>query len=208
LLGLREGICSGNGGKRTANSFARYGDRIPGVNPCGLRVLCTCQYVLPRPERLWSGGNALAGTMPKMHATTKLTLSRESNSKYAVACGINQGLCFTKLETMAGGIQIDRTTAARAFGAAYFNLLRRGANGSLTLSSDHWQLEAATEELFRFVAREADAPLLELRVDQVERFEWDRLPRQQVRSQIRVYLSSGDLWTFSGSVDESVLPAI
>jgi hypothetical protein len=146
--------------------------------------------------------------MPKMHATTKLTLSRESNSKYAVACGINQGLCFTKLETMAGGIQIDRTTAARAFGAAYFNLLRRGANGSLTLSSDHWLLEAATEELFRFVAREADAPPLELRVDQVERFEWDRLPRQQVRSQIRVYLSSGDLWTFSGSVDESVLPAI
>jgi hypothetical protein len=145
--------------------------------------------------------------MPKMRARPKLSLSHESDPKYAVVCGINQGLCFTKLETMAGGIQIDRTTAARAFGAAYFNLLRRGANGSLTLSSDHWQLEDASEEVFRFVAREADAPPLELRVDEVERFEWDRLPRQQMRSQIRAYLSSGDLWTFSGNVDESVLPA-
>jgi hypothetical protein len=108
---------------------------------------------------------------------------------------------------MAGGVVLDRSTAARAFGSAYFNLLRRGANGSLTLSSDHWQLVEATEALFRFHAREADAPPLELPIDDVEHFEWDRLPKQQVRSQLRAYLANGDLWTFSGAVDESALPA-
>jgi hypothetical protein len=108
---------------------------------------------------------------------------------------------------MAGGVHLDRWTAARAFGSAYFNLLRRGANGSLTLSSDHWRLVEATDVVFRFAAREADAPPLELRVDDVERFEWDRLPKQQVRSQLRAYLTNGDRWTFSGAVDESALPA-
>jgi hypothetical protein len=105
------------------------------------------------------------------------------------------------------GIQIDRATAASAFGDAYFNLLRRGADGSLTLSSDHWRLEDATEDAFRFSAREANAPALEVRVQEIERLVWDRLPQQTVRSQIRFYLSNGDLWTFSGQVDESVIPS-
>jgi hypothetical protein len=35
---------------------------------------------------------------------------------------------------------------------------------------------------------------------------WDRLPKQQARSQIRFFLSCGDVWTFSGGVDASVLP--
>jgi hypothetical protein len=104
------------------------------------------------------------------------------------------------------GIEIDPATAARAFGDAYFNLLRRGADGSLRLSSDHWHLDEATPEIFRFSAREADAPPLEVRLQDVEQLVWDRLPKQQVRSQIRFVLASGDLWTFSGSVDESVLP--
>jgi hypothetical protein len=105
-----------------------------------------------------------------------------------------------------GGIELDRQTAARAFGESYFNLLRRGADGSLTLSTDHWRLEALTSEVFRFTAREEDAPELELRLEEVERLVWDRLPRQQVRSQIRFVLVNGDLWTFSGTVDESALP--
>jgi hypothetical protein len=104
---------------------------------------------------------------------------------------------------MAGGKEIDRATAARAFGDAFFNLLRRGANGSLTLSADHWRLEEAPEGVFRFAAREQDAPPLELRDADVEHYEWDRLPRQEVRSQLRLYLNNGDLWTFSGAVDES-----
>jgi len=104
------------------------------------------------------------------------------------------------------GIEIDAATAARAFGDAYFNLLRRGADGSLKLSTDHWHLDEVTPEHFRFSAREDDAPPLEVRLDEIERVVWDRLPRQQVRSQIRFGLANGDLWTFSGNVDESVLP--
>ena len=103
-------------------------------------------------------------------------------------------------------LEIDPGTAARAFGGAYFNLLRRGADGSLILSSDHWRLEEATDEAFRFSAREDGAPQLELRLEDVERLIWDRLPKQQVRSQIRFVLVSGDLWTFSGTVNESALP--
>ncbi len=103
-------------------------------------------------------------------------------------------------------LEIDPPTAARAFGDAYFNLLRRGADGSLTLSRDHWRLEEATREGFRFSARDDDAPALELRLEDVERLIWDRLPKQQLRSQIRFMLVSGDLWTFSGTFDESALP--
>ena len=54
---------------------------------------------------------------------------------------------------MASGIEIDPATAARAFGDGYFNLLRRGADGSLILSSDHWRLDQATAEVFHFSAR-------------------------------------------------------
>lgn len=108
---------------------------------------------------------------------------------------------------MDHGIELDLPTAARAFGDAYFNLLRRGADGSLTMSTDHWRLDQATAEVFRFAAREEDAPPLEVRLADVERLVWDRLPKQQVRSQIRFVLVNGDLWTFSGTVDESALPA-
>jgi len=107
---------------------------------------------------------------------------------------------------MDSGIEIDLQTALRAFGEAYFNLIRRGADGSLTLSHDHWRLAEATDARLRFSAREADAPPLELRAADVARIVWDRLPKQTVRSQIRFSLTSGDLWTFSGNVDETALP--
>ncbi len=106
---------------------------------------------------------------------------------------------------MGSGIELDWATAVRAFGTAYFNLLRRGADGSLTLSHDHWRLETATAEAFRFTAREADAPPLEVHVSDIARVVWDRLPKQTVRSQIRFTLTNGDLWTFSGKVNESAL---
>ena len=106
---------------------------------------------------------------------------------------------------MTSGIEIDLATAARAFGDAYFNLLRRGADGSLTLSRDHWRLDQATDEAFCFSASEADAPPLEVRLSEVSRVVWDRLPKQTVRSQIRFSLSNGDLWTFSGNVNETAL---
>jgi hypothetical protein len=106
---------------------------------------------------------------------------------------------------MPSGVEIDLATAARAFGEAYFNLLRRGADGSLTLSSDHWRLVETTPDSLRFAAREPDAPPLQVRTADVGRIVWDRLPRQTVRSQIRFSLKNGDLWTFSGTVDESAL---
>jgi hypothetical protein len=106
---------------------------------------------------------------------------------------------------MASDIELDPATAARAFGEAYFNLIRRGADGSLTLSHDHWRLETATPEAFRFTAREADAPPLEVQVADIDRVVWDRLPKQTVRSQIRFTLTNGDLWTFSGHVNELAL---
>jgi hypothetical protein len=104
------------------------------------------------------------------------------------------------------GVELDRDAAARAFGAGYFNLLRRGADGSLSLSADHWRLDSATPDEFRFTARDDSAPDLVLPLDSVSRFVWDRLPKQSVRSQIRAQLANGDLWTFSGAVDESALP--
>jgi hypothetical protein len=105
----------------------------------------------------------------------------------------------------AGGVELDQSTVARACGDAYFNLLRRGADGSLTLSHDHWRLSETTPAMFRFSSREADAPPLELPRDTIQRVVWDRLPKQQVRSQIRFYLTNGDIWTFSGKVTESAL---
>jgi hypothetical protein len=97
----------------------------------------------------------------------------------------------------------------RAFGANYFNLLRRGADGSLVLSADHWRLEVdrTTPDAFHFSAREDGAPDLVVLSEQIEKLTWDRLPKQQQRSQIRFYLNNGDLWSFSGSVDESALPS-
>jgi hypothetical protein len=107
---------------------------------------------------------------------------------------------------VSSAIQIDPHLAARLFGNAYFNLLRRGANGSLSLSSDHWRLDAATDQAFHFVAREPDAPPLVVHLPDVDRVVWDRLPKQQERSQIRFHLGNGDVWTFSGRADEAHLP--
>src|SRR5215207_7266024 len=107
---------------------------------------------------------------------------------------------------MPSGIEIDRSTAARALGAGYFNLLRRGADGSLSLSMDKWRLAEVTTDAFRFTARDDDASSLEVDLRTVERLVWDQLPKQHTRSQIRFYLANGDLWTFSGSVDASALP--
>ena len=108
--------------------------------------------------------------------------------------------------TMDDGVELDPASAERAFGEGYFNLIRRGADGSLTLSMDHWRLEGLTAEAFHFVAREADVAPLDVARGDVARLVWGRLPKQQVRSQIRFHLANGDLWTFSGSFDESALP--
>jgi hypothetical protein len=103
-------------------------------------------------------------------------------------------------------IELDPASAARAFGGAHFNLLRRGADGSLTLSTDHWRLAEHSAATFNFRAREDDALPLLVRMADVKRVVWDRLPRQTSRSQLRFFLKNGDVWTFSGIIDESALP--
>ena len=100
---------------------------------------------------------------------------------------------------------LDFPTAARAFGEGYFNLIRRGADGSLVLSADRWRLVAYTGTAFEFEAQQPEAPTLTVQDYEVETVTWDRLPRQNVRSQLRFHMRGGDLWTFSGSVDESAL---
>jgi hypothetical protein len=103
-------------------------------------------------------------------------------------------------------LELVKSAADRVFGDTFFNLIRRGADGSLRLSADHWRLDEASDQVFRFTAREPEAPALIVEIAEVERVVWERLPKQQARSQIRFFFASGDVWTFSGSVDESALP--
>jgi hypothetical protein len=88
---------------------------------------------------------------------------------------------------------------------ATLNLLRRGADGSLRLSADRWGLAAVEPQavVFRSVPP-PDEPeqVLEVLKSDVDRLTWDRLPKQQVRAQVRFHLTSGDLLTFSGTLGE------
>jgi hypothetical protein len=98
-------------------------------------------------------------------------------------------------------VELDRAMAARAFGAGHYNFIRRGADGSLVLSADRWRLARVTPEAFEFVAEDPAAPPLDVSLVDVRRMVWEQLPRQRVRSQVRFYFDSGDLWTFSGTFE-------
>ena len=91
-------------------------------------------------------------------------------------------------------------------GVSSLNLIRRCADGSLRMSVDHWQLSDVGHDtvVFRAPGQQPEEPeqVLELSRDEVERVTWDRLPKQQARSQIRFHLRNGDLWTFSGSLSD------
>lgn len=103
--------------------------------------------------------------------------------------------------------EIDLATADRSLRQGAFNLIRRGADGSLVMSADRWRLEDRTPTELHFAAQAPMTPsadLLVLALDGVERITWDRLPKQQARSQVRFHLRGGDLWTFSGHIDEPV----
>jgi hypothetical protein len=89
-----------------------------------------------------------------------------------------------------------------------FNLIRRGHEGSLVLSMDRWRYVGLIGNALRFEAVDPQGgapPPLEVPLDDVEEATWDRLPRQQSRSQVRFRLRGGELLTFSGKVDESRL---
>jgi hypothetical protein len=81
------------------------------------------------------------------------------------------------------------------------NLIRRGADGSLVMSTDHWLLSSVDDEGFTFAAEPPappETPPTVIRLAEVDRITWDRLTRQQERSQVRFRLKNGDLQTFSG----------
>jgi len=105
--------------------------------------------------------------------------------------------------------EIDLDTAARALEAGSFNFLRRGADLSLRMSGARWHLAERTADTLTFrpgAPSDASPPEeMILALADVERITWDRLPRQQKRSQVRFHLHSGELWTFSGAVDPSLL---
>jgi hypothetical protein len=91
-------------------------------------------------------------------------------------------------------------------GEARLNLIRRGADGSLRLSADHWRLFALEPDLLVFQAELADEAgdprVLEVERQAVLKLTWDRLPKQLRRSQLRLHLRDGDLMTFSGELGD------
>jgi len=95
--------------------------------------------------------------------------------------------------------------AALLLDGVSLNLIKRGADGSLVMSTDHWRLAAVDDEAFRFVAEPPappDTPHTVIWLADIERISWDRLTRQQQRSQVRFRLRGGDLHTFSGRLPE------
>ena len=105
---------------------------------------------------------------------------------------------------------ISLDEAARALEATDCNFLRRSAELELSMSGAKWRLAERTPEMLTFRAVAPDGALLPdamtLPLGDVERITWDRLPRQESRSQIRFHYHSGELWTFSGHVADALLP--
>ena len=102
-------------------------------------------------------------------------------------------------------MNIDPQTAAQILADVSLNLIRRGADGSLVLSMDHWRFDSLTDEAITLLpeppAPPETAPMVFL-LDEIESITWDRLEKQQTRSQVRFRLKNGDLHTFSGRLPE------
>jgi hypothetical protein len=102
-------------------------------------------------------------------------------------------------------VDLDPTAAADLIRGHRLNLIKRGADGSLVMSTDGWHLIDATDEA---VTLQADPPAppetepMVIVLADVERITWDRLAKQQARSQVRFHMKSGDRLTFSGRLPE------
>ena len=100
---------------------------------------------------------------------------------------------------------IDHQTAAQILADVSLNLIRRGADGSLVLSMDHWRFESLSEEAITLIPEPPAPPETTPTVfllHEIESITWDRLAKQQERSQVRFRLKNGDLHTFSGRLPE------
>jgi hypothetical protein len=102
-------------------------------------------------------------------------------------------------------VDLDAATAARLLDGVSLNLIRRGADGSLVLSMDHWRFASLADDVLTFVpeppAPPETEPLTILLAD-VASITWDRLKKQQERSQVRIRRKNGDLLTFSGRLPD------
>lgn len=105
--------------------------------------------------------------------------------------------------------EIDVDAAARALAATDCNFLRRSADLELSMSGAKWRLAERTPETLTFRAVGPDGLLpdaMTLPLADVDRISWDRLPKQQSRSQVRFLFRDGEQWTFSGHVPDEALP--
>ena len=96
-------------------------------------------------------------------------------------------------------------TAERVLAGRTCNMIRRGGDGSLTMSADKWRLAERTSTTLTFVAEPpapADVAPMTIELADVERLAWDRLPKQQTRSQVRFFLHNGYVVTFSGALSD------
>jgi hypothetical protein len=97
--------------------------------------------------------------------------------------------------------ELTPDAAAELLRTPRLNLIRRGADGSLVLSADKWTLDERGGSMFRFRSETVDGMetiWLDVNLQEVERLSWDRLPKQERRSQVRLHFLNGDVWTFSG----------
>jgi hypothetical protein len=102
-------------------------------------------------------------------------------------------------------VDLDAATAAEILKDVSLNLIRRGDDGSLVLSMDHWRFASLTDDVLTFTPEPPAPPETEALViplSDVASISWDRLKKQQARSQVRIRKTNGDLLTFSGRLPD------
>ena len=85
------------------------------------------------------------------------------------------------------------------------NLIRRGGDGSLVLSMDHWRFASLADNVLTFTPEPPAPPETEplvIPLADVASITWDRLKKQQARSQVRIRKTNGDLLTLSGRLPD------
>ena len=102
-------------------------------------------------------------------------------------------------------VDLDAATAAQLLDGITLNMIRRGDDGSLVLSMDHWRFTSLVDDVLTFTPEPPAPPETEplvIPLSDVASISWDRLKKQQARSQIRIRKTNGDLLTFSGRLPD------
>ena len=102
-------------------------------------------------------------------------------------------------------VDLDASTAANLLEGVSLNLIRRGNDGSLVLSMDHWRFASLADDVLTFTPEPPAPPETEplvIPLSDVASISWDRLTKQQARSQVRIRKTNGDLLTFSGRLPD------